>query len=157
MKEIELTKEQQDRATEMMLDIQGDADFSGDLEVFCKRYVWQASCIAELEEKLHEWETLCDVVRDANEEKPYEPSSYTTLRDQLAVMAETLTVTREVFSPLSYIEEELAARGWSWDDLAEKSGLSADLLKGNVDDEVAGGLSRAFSTSKELWLGLGGA
>jgi len=82
-------------------------------------------------------------------------------QEELEINIETkyaaLAATREVFSPLSYIEEELAARGWSWDYLAKKSGLSVALLKGNVDDEVAGGLSRAFSTSKELWLGLGGA
>lgn len=77
---------------------------------------------------------------------------------------ETKQAPAEVFSPASYITEEMAARGWSELDVAIRmGGLTVDLLSLqfalHVDDpelemgqETAEGLARAFGNSAEFWL-----
>jgi plasmid maintenance system antidote protein VapI len=70
--------------------------------------------------------------------------------------------------PSEFIFEELTARGWTVDELAEKmgydpllAGLAIDMYLAVGPDEpgirlagMAGGLARAFGTSPELWTNL---
>lgn len=66
----------------------------------------------------------------------------------------------EVFRPGEYVADELAARGWSVETLAEKSGIEVGILTELVErdfpctDAVAIGLSRAFGTSVVFWKNL---
>jgi len=65
---------------------------------------------------------------------------------------------RELIAEL--INDEMAERGWTIEDLAAKSELSALRLRelregcGPMTKIVALGLSKAFGTSMELWLNL---
>lgn len=66
----------------------------------------------------------------------------------------------DVFSPGEFIKEELDARGWTQDDLAEILGrpLRAvnDIVnaKRGITPETAKGLGEAFGTSAQLWMNL---
>jgi HTH-type transcriptional regulator/antitoxin HigA len=65
-----------------------------------------------------------------------------------------------VFPPSDFIREEMEARGWDVDTLAQCSWLKREavneLLAGSrkVTPVFAYGLAKAFGTSKELWLTL---
>jgi HTH-type transcriptional regulator/antitoxin HigA len=71
-----------------------------------------------------------------------------------------MTMTRPVSPPGELISEELEARGWSQEDLAEIMGTSATLVsevvnaKRSITPDTAALLARAFGTSTQLWLGL---
>ena len=62
--------------------------------------------------------------------------------------------------PGVFILEEMAARGWTADTLAEKMGvtraLMLDVLAGDhvIDETIAQLLANAFKTSARLWLNL---
>ncbi len=66
----------------------------------------------------------------------------------------------ESSAPKELIKEELAARGWSIEQLAERAGLDVAVVRGVVDDgywyqqSIAEGLGRAFGTSSGLWMNL---
>jgi len=66
----------------------------------------------------------------------------------------------EVFPPGEYIKEELEARGWVQDDLAEILGRPTRLIneliagKRGITPETAKGLGEAFGTSAQLWMNL---
>ncbi len=66
----------------------------------------------------------------------------------------------EAFCPGEYIQDELSARGWTQDDLAQILGrpLNAvnQIIKGKraITPETARGLAAAFDTSAELWMNL---
>jgi len=66
----------------------------------------------------------------------------------------------EVFPPGSFIKEELEARGWTQEDLAEVLGrdtrLVSEIINGkrSITLETATGLAAAFGTSAELWMNL---
>lgn len=68
-------------------------------------------------------------------------------------------MTHELIGEL--INDELMERGWTIEDLAAKSGLTALRLREVVvgtspmTKVVALGLSNAFGTSMDLWLNLG--
>jgi HTH-type transcriptional regulator/antitoxin HigA len=72
----------------------------------------------------------------------------------------TQRVPVEVFPPGEYIRDELVARGWTQNDLAEVLGKSLphvnDILNGKagITPDTAKGLSEAFDTSAEVWLRL---
>jgi HTH-type transcriptional regulator / antitoxin HigA len=69
----------------------------------------------------------------------------------------------EVFSPGEFIRDELDARGWTQDDLAQIIGrpqASVNLIindKRGITPETAILLSGAFGTSAEFWLNLDSA
>lgn len=64
------------------------------------------------------------------------------------------------FHPGEFVLEEMEARGWGIETLAEKSLLKRDLLEEvlaghrKVTPLVALGLSYAFGTGREIWLNL---
>lgn len=66
----------------------------------------------------------------------------------------------EVFPPGEFIKEELEARGWTQNDLAEVLGrptrLVNELISGKrgITPETAKGLACAFATSAQLWMNL---
>ncbi|MBE0479684.1 MAG: HigA family addiction module antidote protein [Dehalococcoidia bacterium] len=66
----------------------------------------------------------------------------------------------EVFSPGDFIREELEARGWTQDDLAEILGRPLRTVneiitgKRGITPETAKGLGQAFGTSAQLWMNL---
>lgn len=73
----------------------------------------------------------------------------------------------ETFPPGEYIAEELAARGWSTSDLADRMGgdptidqLTVDMLiavsdkKMILDEQTAIGLARAFGVSTQFFINL---
>jgi len=70
------------------------------------------------------------------------------------------TEPAEVFAPGEFIREELAARGWNQEDLAEIMGRSpkvvSEIVSGNtgITPETAEGLSAAFGTTAQLWMNL---
>ena len=65
-----------------------------------------------------------------------------------------------VFPPGEYLREELEARGWTQEELAEWLGVPpqvvSDLIVATkrVSPGIARGLADAFGTSSELWLNL---
>lgn len=69
-------------------------------------------------------------------------------------------IPAEVFPPGEYIQDELDARGWTQDDLAQILGrpLNAvnQIIKGKrgITPETAKGLAAAFGTSAEFWMNL---
>src|SRR5437016_10370252 len=77
-------------------------------------------------------------------------------------LSETMAteVDTEAYAPGELIREELAARGWSQQDLAEVMGKSHVLVseivnaKRSITRDTALALSAAFGTSAELWLNL---
>lgn len=66
----------------------------------------------------------------------------------------------EVWPAAEFVREFMEERNWNVAELAEASGLSksiAELVASGehmVTEEVAVALSRAFGTSKELWINL---
>ena len=66
----------------------------------------------------------------------------------------------EVFSPGDFIKEELEARNWTQDDLAEILGRPTRLVneliaaKRGITPETAKGLGEALGTSAQLWMNL---
>ncbi len=66
----------------------------------------------------------------------------------------------ELYSPGDLIREELEARGWLQQDLADMMGKSHVLVsevvngKRSITDETAAALAEAFGTSETLWLNL---
>ncbi len=75
-------------------------------------------------------------------------------------MSDTQFTPAEVFPPGEFIREELEARGWSQQDLAEILGrpprLVSELIGGKraLTPETAKGLAQAFGTSAEFWMNL---
>ena len=69
-------------------------------------------------------------------------------------------MSRTRIPPGVFILEEMAARGWTSDTLAEKAGMTRalmlDVLAGDhvIDETIAQCLSNAFGTSARLWLNL---
>ncbi|HEV3298110.1 MAG TPA: HigA family addiction module antitoxin [Planctomycetaceae bacterium] len=69
-------------------------------------------------------------------------------------------VTAEPFHPGEYIKDELEARGWTQDDLAQVMDLSrrqiVNLISGKsgVSADVARGLAKAFDQDAETWMRL---
>ena len=69
----------------------------------------------------------------------------------------------EVYPPSAFVHEEMAARGWRWKDLMERSGLHLDEIAEVIywgypmTAHVAAGLARAFGTSAQFWLNLDAA
>ena len=69
----------------------------------------------------------------------------------------------EAFPPGKYIEEELQERGWTEEDLARFTQLSAQLLRGiiheslSITPETAFRLGGVFETSTDYWLRLDAA
>lgn len=69
-------------------------------------------------------------------------------------------VPAEVFAPGEFIKEELEARGWTQDDLAEIMGRPVRLIneiiaaKRGVTPETAKGLGDAFGTGAQFWMNL---
>jgi len=66
----------------------------------------------------------------------------------------------EAFPPGEFIREELEARGWTHEILAEKAGLPKSTIERIIRAEKtvtpadAKGLSRAFGTSATIWMNL---
>jgi HTH-type transcriptional regulator/antitoxin HigA len=66
----------------------------------------------------------------------------------------------ETFSPGEFIKEELEARGWTQNDLAEILGRPIHRVneivngKTGITPETAKGLAEAFNTSPQLWMNL---
>jgi len=66
----------------------------------------------------------------------------------------------EVFPPSEFIKEEMEARGWDLDTLVKLTLLTKDCLyevlehNKRITPIVALGLSKAFDTSRELWMNL---
>lgn len=69
-------------------------------------------------------------------------------------------IPAETFPPGEFIRDELEARGWAQDDLAEVMGrpltLVNEIIKGKrgITPETAKGLGEAFETSAEYWMNL---
>ena len=72
-------------------------------------------------------------------------------------------IPAEVFPPGEFLREELAARGWTQADLAERTGRPLrsinEIINGKkaITAETAIGLGDAFGTSAEYWMNLEGA
>lgn len=72
----------------------------------------------------------------------------------------TNRIPAEVFPPGEYIKEELEARGWTQNDLAEIMGVYPRTIselvsaRRGVTPETARGLGAAFGTSAQLWMNL---
>ena len=66
----------------------------------------------------------------------------------------------ETFPPGEFIRDELEARGWTQDDLAEVMGRNPRLVneiitgKRSITPETAMGLGEALDTSSQYWLNL---
>jgi len=69
-------------------------------------------------------------------------------------------VSVEPFHPGEYIADELEARGWTQDDLAEVLGCNRHTVmrllnhKSGITADMAVALSKAFGTSAEMWMNL---
>ena len=69
-------------------------------------------------------------------------------------------VPAEIFPPGEFLQEELEARGWTHDDLADILGRPRTLVtqivnaKRRITPETAKGFADAFGTSAELWMNL---
>jgi plasmid maintenance system antidote protein VapI len=71
----------------------------------------------------------------------------------------TRATPAEKFPPSDYIREEMDARGWRVEDLAEQAdwttALTSEVLAGRkVTRLIAYGLAQAFGTSLQLWTNL---
>lgn len=66
----------------------------------------------------------------------------------------------EIFSPGEFLEEELQARQWSHQDLAQRLGqpqtLVSSIISGtqSITPNIAKGLGQVMGTSPQLWLNL---
>lgn len=66
----------------------------------------------------------------------------------------------EAFPPGEFIKEELEARGWSQEDLAEIMGRQSSIVsalvngKRAVSPDIASGLADAFGTTAQFWMNL---
>src|SRR5580704_13118475 len=66
----------------------------------------------------------------------------------------------EAFPPGEFIKDELDARGWTQDVLADITGISApaisNIIKGKraISVDVASGLAAAFNTTAQFWMNL---
>lgn len=69
-------------------------------------------------------------------------------------------IPAEVFAPGEFVKEELEARGWTQDDLAEIMGRPVRLIneiisaKRGITPETAKGLGDAFGTGAQFWMNL---
>ena len=72
----------------------------------------------------------------------------------------TRHIPAEVFPPGEFVREELEARGWTQEDLAEILGRPLRLVnevimaKRGITPETANGLAAAFGTSPQVWMNL---
>ncbi len=72
----------------------------------------------------------------------------------------TERIAAEVFPPGDLVREELAARGWTQNDLAEILGRPPRLVseiisaKRAITPETAQGLADAFGTDAQIWMNL---
>jgi len=66
----------------------------------------------------------------------------------------------EAYAPDIFLKDEIKARGWNWQQLADEAGLAmADLAAVAIGHRpitqlVAEGLARALGTSAQLWINL---
>jgi len=66
----------------------------------------------------------------------------------------------EAFPPGEFIKEELEARGWSQEDLAEIVGRQSSIISGlvngkrSVSSDIASDLAAAFGTTSQFWMNL---
>src|SRR4051812_37965534 len=78
-------------------------------------------------------------------------------------MTTTNRIPAEVFPPGEFIRDELEARGWTQQDLAQILGRPLVAVnqiiggKRGITPETAQGLAAAFGTSAEFWLNLASA
>ena len=72
----------------------------------------------------------------------------------------TQQIPAEVFPPGEFIREEIEARGWTQEDLAEVLGRPLRLVneiimgKRGITPETANGIAAAFGTSAQFWMNL---
>lgn len=70
------------------------------------------------------------------------------------------SVAAEVFPPGEFIKEELEARGWTQEDLAEIMGRQSSIISGLVNakravsPDIASDLAAAFGTTAQFWMNL---
>jgi len=66
----------------------------------------------------------------------------------------------EAFPPGEFIKDELEARGWTQDDLAEITGLSSPVIsniintKRSISPDLASSFAAAFGTTAQFWMNL---
>jgi plasmid maintenance system antidote protein VapI len=66
----------------------------------------------------------------------------------------------DMFSPGSYLRDELHDRGWSVAEFAQRAGMTVEQVKAIVSATIpvtprlADAIARAFGTDSELWLSL---
>lgn len=66
----------------------------------------------------------------------------------------------DMFSPGSYLRDELHDRGWSVGEFAQRAGITVDQVRAliaatiPVTPSVAAAIAHAFGTDTELWLSL---
>ncbi len=75
-------------------------------------------------------------------------------------MVQTTRRPARVYAPGRFLGEEIRARGWNWQELADHAGLPLDSLMAVVfqrlpiTEAIADGLARALGTSAALWINL---
>lgn len=66
----------------------------------------------------------------------------------------------EAFPPGEFIKDEIEARGWTQEDLAEITGLPSPVIsniinvKRTISPDIASGLAAAFGTTAQFWMNL---
>src|SRR6266852_4411225 len=70
------------------------------------------------------------------------------------------SLAAEVFPPGEFIREELEARGWTQEDLADIMGRQSSIISGLVNakravsPDVASDLAAAFGTTAQFWMNI---